>query len=325
MRNSTPTNVYSSKLTPRQGEQLLGLLQERGYEFFDTAYASYSARKNNVSIVFYKSNKLVIQGKGTAEFVEFTLEPLILQEAKIGYEDVLEQEYYAPRIGVDESGKGDFFGPLCIAGVYVNESIIRAWKNVDIQDSKNIKDDRKIAKIAQIIRTTPGVEHTVVVIGNKAYNRLYEKIKTINRILAWGHARVIENMLERSSRMNPPPVKAISDQFAATETTVQKALMCLGKNLPLVQMHKAESDIAVAAASIIARDSFVTQMAKISAQFGMTFPKGATSVIGAGKKFVQLHGKDALPLVAKMHFRTSYQVLGIPIPPKQPWFPKKHL
>ena len=101
----------------------------------------------------------------------------------------------APRIGVDESGKGDFFGPLCVAGVYINETMIAAWKDAGIRDSKNIASDRRIAELAKLIRDTPGCVHSVVPIGNEAYNRLHSKLRSVNTLLAWGHARVIENLM----------------------------------------------------------------------------------------------------------------------------------
>ena len=131
------------------------------------------------------------------------LEPEILKEVKLGYETILNPELLLPRIGVDESGKGDFFGPLCIAGVYVNESVINAWKDVGIRDSKNISSDKKIAELAEKIRKTPGCVMDTVVIGNEAYNRLYAKMKSVNTMLAWGHARVIENLLGKRYQMNP--------------------------------------------------------------------------------------------------------------------------
>ena len=65
------------------------------------------------------------------------------QEAKLGYEAVLNPELLLPRFGIDESGKGDFFGPLCVAGVYVNEKVIEAWKEAGIRDSKNISSEKR--------------------------------------------------------------------------------------------------------------------------------------------------------------------------------------
>ena len=145
----------------------------------------------------------MVQGKGTQEFVEFVLEPLILKEARIGYEEVLNPDLYVARVGIDESGKGDFFGPLCIAGVYVNETVIKAWKSSGIQDSKNISSDKRMKEYADLIRNTPGCVSTVVPVGNEAYNRLYRTMKSVNAILAWGHARVIENLMLQRHRMSP--------------------------------------------------------------------------------------------------------------------------
>ena len=237
-----------------------------------------------MNVVFYESGKLVVQGKGTQEFVEFVLEPQILGEARLGYETVLNPDLLLPRLGVDESGKGDFFGPLCIAGAYVNEQVVHAWKDSGIRDSKNISSDRKIAELAKLIRETPGCVTAVVPIGNDAYNRLYTKMKSVNTILAWGHARAIENLMGQRHRMDPPPVRAISDQFAYSKETVAKALMSLGREIELVQRHKAEEDLAVAAASILARHEFVTRLARLEKAIRHGFPQRGFSTGGCGGK-----------------------------------------
>lgn len=311
---------YTAKLNPDQAATLERLIKSEGYELRTVPYARFSGVKKDHNVTFYESGKLVVQGKGTRDFVEFLLEPLVLKEAKLGYETVLNPELIAPRIGVDESGKGDFFGPLCVAGVYVNEEILASWKDVGIRDSKNISSDKRMLELADVIAHTPGCVQTVVPIGNEAYNRLHAKSGSVNRVLAWGHARVIENLLRQKDRMRPPPVRAISDQFDKDKATVAKALMEMGRHLELVQRHKAEEDMAVAAASILARAEYVRRMARMGKDYGMTFPKGASvAVEEAGKEFVARHGVDALPKVAKMHFRTRYRVLGQPEPPKVEW------
>ena len=254
-----PLTIYTCKLTEAQAAALQEHLRGNDFKFRDVPYARFAGEKEKTNVVFYESGKLVVQGKGTQEFVEFVLEPKILREVKLGYETILNPELLAPRIGVDESGKGDFFGPLCVAGVYINETMIPSWQAAGIRDSKNIGSDRRIAELAQLIRSTPGCLHAVVPIGNEAYNRLYAKMKSVNTLLAWGHARVIENLMELAHRMNPPPVRAISDQFAHDKGVIAKALMKLGRGIELVQRHKAEADLAVAAASILARNEFVTR------------------------------------------------------------------
>jgi ribonuclease HIII len=221
---------------------------------------------------------------------------------------------------VDESGKGDFFGPLCVAGVYINESVIKSWENAGVRDSKKISSDKKIFELAKRIRETPGCVSTVVPIGNEAYNRLYRSIGSVNRMLAWGHARVIENLMGLRYQMQPPPVRAISDQFAHDKGVIAGALMQLGRDIELVQRHKAESDMAVAAASILARNEFVTRLAALGKRYEMTLPKGGSELVDkAAKDFIAKFGVDELAKVAKMHFRTALRAQGLPEPPKTEW------
>jgi ribonuclease HIII len=315
-----PLTSYTCELTDAQAKALLAWLRTHDYEFSEVPYAQYAAGKEKVKVVCYQSGKLVVQGKGTQEFVEFVLEPQVLGEARLGYEAVLNPDLLLPRLGVDESGKGDFFGPLCIAGAYVNESIVQAWKDLGVRDSKHIGSDRKIGDLAEAIRKTPGCVVSVVTIGNPAYNRLYQKMGNVNSVLAWGHARVIENLLEQRQRMNPLPVRAISDQFASNKSVVAKALMSLGRELELVQRHKAESDLAVAAASILARNEFVRRLSDLGKRFELELPKGASAAVdAAAKEFVTRHGADKLVEVAKVHFRTAYRAQGLAEPPKYEW------
>src|SRR5437762_4729710 len=175
-----PLTSYTCKLSDDQATALKGWLRERSYRFRDVPYAEFAAEKEKTNLVFYESGKLVVQGKGTQEFIEFVLEPEILKQARLGYEAVLNPDLLLPRLGVDESGKGDFFGPLCIAGVYVNESVVKAWQDAGIRDSKNISSDKRIADLAEVIRKTPGCVWSVVPVGNEAYNRLYAKMRSVN-------------------------------------------------------------------------------------------------------------------------------------------------
>lgn len=315
-----PLTSHTCKLDDAQAAKLHSWLAERNWKFREVPYAKFAAEKEKVNVVFYESGKLVVQGKGTQEFVEFILEPEIIGEARLGYEAVFNPDLLLPRLGVDESGKGDFFGPLCVAGVYVNASVIKVWSDAGVRDSKNISSDKKMAELGDLIRNTPGCITSVVPIGNEAYNRLYAKMKSVNTLLAWGHARVIENLLGQKHRMNPPPVRAISDQFAASKGVVEKAMMSLGREIELVQRHKAEADLAVAAASILARDEFVKRLAALEKQFGMKFPKGASAAVDkAAKDFVLQFGAEKLVIVSKLHFRTALRAQGLPEPAKTEW------
>lgn len=315
-----PLTSYTCKLTEEQAAALKACLDARNFTPREVPYARFAGEKEKTNVVFYESGKLVVQGKGTQEFIEFVLEPEVLKQARLGYETVLNPELLLPRIGVDESGKGDFFGPMCVAGVYVNEAVLTAWKDAGVRDSKNISSDKKISDLAKLIKDTPGCVTTVVPIGNEAYNRLHAKMGSVNAVLAWGHARVIENLMGQRHRMNPPPVRAISDQFAASKSVVEKALMSMGRELELVQRHKAEEDLAVAAASILARDEFVRRLAALGKEFEVELPKGAgTNVDVVAKDLFTQHGVAALKKVAKMHFRTALRAQGLPEPPKTEW------
>jgi ribonuclease HIII len=315
-----PLTSYTCKLDDKQAAALRSWLQDRQYKFREVPYARFAAERDKTNLVFYESGKLVVQGKGTQEFIEFVLEPEILKEVHLGYEAVLNPDLLLPRLGVDESGKGDFFGPLCVAGVYVNEAIVKSWADSGIRDSKKISSDQRIRELAERIRKTPGCVCSVVPIGNEAYNRLYAKMRSVNAMLAWGHARVIENLMGQRQSMQPAPVRAISDQFASSKETVAGAIMALGRDIELVQRHRAEEDLAVAAASILARHEFVFRLGALEKKYGLELPKGASAAVDAtAKEFIAKHGAAELPKVAKMHFRTALRAQGLPEPPKVEW------
>ena len=207
---------------------------------------------------------------------------------------------YITHIGTDESGKGDFFGPLVIAGVMVDEDASKKFIDAGIKDSKKITD-KKILTLEPIIKANS--KYSVVAISNVRYNELYLKIKNLNKLLAWGHARVIENVLEQELCEY-----ALSDQFG-DENLIKSALMDKGKSIRLEQMVRAESDIAVAAASVLARATFIHKMKEMENTYGLTFPKGcAQQVKDVASKFVQQYGKNRLHEVCKTHFKTYKEI-----------------
>src|SRR5881275_3253664 len=242
-------NSYTHPLTHEQVRKLCALLEELGFEFAPKEWTICFAQKNKLSVAVYeKGPKVLVQGRGAEEFVQFELEPKVLGQAKLGYEEVHSPEMFEPHFGVDESGKGDFFGPLVIAGVYVDREIARNLLDVGVADSKRISSDTRIRALADTIRKSSlGLVETVL-IGPAKYNELYEKFGNLNKLLGWGHARVIENSLARK----PGCPRALSDQFADARL-VEQALLQNGRNIDIEQRPRAESDIAVAAASILAR------------------------------------------------------------------------
>lgn len=206
------------------------------------------------------------------------------------------------QIGIDESGKGDYFGPLVIAGVYVSLHQEEQLRLAGVRDSKAISD-KKVTDLATQIRNL--CLFTVVAIGPERYNSLHASFKNLNKLLAWGHARAIENLLEKV-----PCDRIVADQFG-DERLLNNALMAKGKTVKLIQKPRAEEEIAVAAASIIARAEFLRRLRDLSARYGIALPKGASNlVITAGREFIRKHGTEALGQVAKLHFRTTASVLA---------------
>lgn len=303
---------HTAPLTADQARKLRSILEEDGFDFVEKEHALYSAKKDRLNVTVYrKGPKVLVQGKGTAEFVEFTLEPRVTGEARLGYEEVHDPAAYAPHFGIDESGKGDFFGPLVIAGVYTDADVAKRLVAGGVTDSKKIGSDARIRQLAALIRATPGCVSEVVSIGPERYNEIYASFNNLNRMLAWGHARVIE----RLHAVRPDCPRALSDQFARAEV-LERALRQKDVAIRLDQRTKAESDPAVAAASILARERFIDWMDKTSEACGLRLPPGASAaVIRAGRQLVAARGRDALGKAAKLHFRTTAAVLGTNPPP----------
>ncbi len=307
-------NSYTHPLTTEQTTKLRELLQELGFKFAPKPYTIFFAQKDKLSVAVYeKGPKVLVQGKGIEDFVQFEIEPKILEEAKLGYEEVHSPEMFEPHFGVDESGKGDFFGPLVIAGVYVDHAIARRLLDCGIQDSKRIGSDRRIHELAKIIRDTPGVAFDRVAIGPQRYNDLYEKFGNLNHLLAWGHARVIENLLAK----RPECPRALSDKFADARV-IERALLKHGQKIGLDQRTKAESDIAVAAASILAREAFIDWLEQHGKATGVKLGRGVSAAVkDAAKNLVEAEGPEVLRRVAKVHFRTAHEIApgAYPAPP----------
>jgi ribonuclease HIII len=312
-------NSYTHALTPEQAKKLSALLEERGFEFSPKQYTLFFAQKNKLSVAVYeKGPKVLVQGKGVEEFVKFELEPKILGEAKLGYEEVHSPEMFESHFGVDESGKGDFFGPLVIAGVYVDRGIARKLVDAGVQDSKRIGSDARIRGLSETIRKTADGLVETVLIGPQRYNELYEKFGNLNKLLGWGHARVIENLLGKK----PDCPRALSDQFADARV-VERSLLRHGRKIDIQQRTRAESDIAVAAASILAREGFINWLERRGKELGVRLERGVSeNVKETAKKLVEMSGPQALREVAKVHFRTAHEIApndyAAP-PPRDAW------
>jgi ribonuclease HIII len=301
----TAKNSYTFKLTPEQQDQLEGLLKTGNFLPIEVPYTRIAVDAEDCKVMLYTSGKCLVQGKGATDWVQFVLEPTILKEVVTGYEEVLHPQAFEPHIGIDESGKGDFFGPMVIAAVYTNPDLTAAFQKMGVRDSKNISSDQKAMGMARDLRALLGKRYAVVPIGMRAYNRLYAKMRSVNSLLAWGHSRALENLLD----VVPSCPRAVADQFGPKQQT-ERALMRKGRHIELIQRPKAESDPAVAAASILARAAFLDALDRLSKKHGVEFPKGASSrVVESAVTLVKDHGPEILLDTAKCHFKTADKVL----------------
>lgn len=296
---------YTMELDMGQVSKLKVILADSGFDFREKAYAIFSAKKEKLNVTVYeKGPKVLVQGKETEDFVKFTLEPEILGEARLGYEEELNPEMFEPHFGVDESGKGDFFGPLVIAGVYTNREQTRELMDIGITDSKRISSAKRIYELSAEIRKIVENRHKVVRWSPLKYNELYRRYKNVNRLLGVGHIAVIENLTKRV----PSCPRSLSDQFARPDLLNNLARKC-NLTVKIDQRTKAESDMAVAAASILARESFLDWIKKTSERCRIELPLGANETVKtAAREFVNKHGRDRLDTVSKFHFKTFSEI-----------------
>jgi ribonuclease HIII len=299
-------STYSLKLDDAQMEKLRSTLSGRGWEAFEVAYARFAFKGRDCNVTAYESGKVVVAGKGTEEFVTMTLEPDVTMAAKLGYDEVLHPDWFELHAGLDESGKGDLFGPVVAATVIADRSAIEGWIKAGVKDSKKIVDTQ-IIKLDKLIRETHGVAVATCLCGMPKYNLLMSRPHAnLNRLLAWQHATALAQAL---SRKTAP--RGLLDQFSK-QPLVQRELAKMGiKDFELAMRTKAEEDPVVAAASVVARAEYVRQMHSLSKGFGGTLQKGAGPIVKEqAAQIVARFGARALGNFAKLHFRTAYEVVA---------------
>lgn len=261
--------------------------------------------KEKISVhVFFgkKGNKLVLQGNKELGLYK-KVSDLLFGEKLIS-EDKPELEPSYPYVGTDESGKGDYFGPLVVAGVYLSPEIGKFLKSLGIRDSKELSDFQ-IKQFAAEIKKVNEIKFDVVLISPEKYNQLYEKMGNLNRLMGWAHARVIENLLSKCDAG-----EVISDKFG-NEKLILNALQERGRTINLKQVTKAEKFIAVAAASILARESVIKWFNNQSKKYKLEIPKGASAdVDNFAKRFLEKYGEEVIRKMVKLHFKTSNRVFN---------------
>ena len=245
--------------------------------------------ENHLSPIELESGKRL---KFTSSIVEEKTGPISFQGSPKEDPDEL--------IGIDESGKGDYFGPLVVASVYTNPTLTKRLQDLGVKDCKVLTDTRVHELAPQIEAICP---HSLVVMANKSYNDVYEKVGNLNHILAWAHARVLMNTL---NQVDCP--YALSDQFG-DPNLIRAQLYAKGKQVMLFSRPKAESNIAVAAASILARSTFLTYLSEMTEKFNLKIPKGSTEeAIFTAQKLITEHGSAILPYTVKLHFKLTQKL-----------------
>lgn len=295
---------FTYQIDETQGDKLKNLVLSMGFELHDLNYGHFSARKGKCSVNYYLSGKVVIQGKEARDFITFHFEPEITGEARLGYEEQWNPEMFQPHFGIDEAGKGDFFGPLVIAGAFVDGESCRALMDAGIKDSKRVGSDKVVKDLADRVREIVGAGFSVIAIGPAKYNQLYRKFGNLNHMLAWGHAQVIANLQEKC----PHCPRALSDRFAHP-SLIERDLKRRGIGIELEQRTKAESDTAVAAASILARAHFVVGLESLDPENPL--PKGAGEPVRQrALEIAKMGGDEALRQVSKEHFKTFPETIS---------------
>jgi ribonuclease HIII len=303
--------VLVRQLQEQQVEEFRKVLVERGYSFEDRPNQLFLARNGKTVVNVYQNGKVVVTGPEDAmhESVCQILEKLGAEAVQKATAELPPIDVKGSRIGTDEVGKGDYFGGIVVAGALVDETAEEQLRSIGVKDSKKLSDT-SIRNMAIEIRKILGQSnHDEIWVSPLKYNLLYQKLRNVNRILGWAHARAMENLLRNGVVCN----QAIADQFG-DQSYIQSALMNKGRRLNLLQVHKAERDIAVAAASVLARDVFLRRLDEMEDSYLLRFPKGASHVIDFGKQLVETHGLGVLQNVAKLHFSTTKEITGGLVP-----------
>lgn len=296
------------KVPASRGRELERRLVERRFEMRSAPYALYWARGEGVVVTHYESGKFVVQGEAPELFLE-----QFLGLASDGAAPTPPTSSTSPTssirgsasspagalvttIGGDESGKGDYFGPLVVAAVKLTPELSSKLANGEVRDCK-LMNDESVLRVGAALRAN--VPHAIARLDPPEYNAEHARVKNLNPMLAALHARAVRELAE-------PGVRVVIDQFA-NESVLRKALS--GVDIQLEQRHRAEEELAVAAASVIAREQFLAALHELSERFAVDLAKGAGRPVDvAARRFVTLHGADALGQVAKLHFKNTLKL-----------------
>jgi len=271
-------------------------IEQKNYNY------EFTVKINNKKIkvlVYYgkKGVRTILQGdiksKEYTDIRKLIYEQIELDLSTDNDTEIIEPDEY---IGTDESGKGDFFGPLVVAAVFVNKETKNKLKRLGVRDSKDLSDEQ-ISYVSKNIIKIVGENYNIVSIAPEKYNELYNEFKNLNKLLNWAHSKAIENILKKNKCK-----KVITDKFSN-----QKLNIHLDKNyssIEFLQITKAEKYIGVAAASILARNKF-NEWFKAQSKKGINLVKGSSKKVEeCVADLIKKIGKENLRSYAKLHFKT---------------------
>lgn len=284
------------RFEPARTDELRSFLARSGFKLGERPHALVFAQREGVTLTAYASGKLLLTGGQAEEFAGVLAgKGYARPEGSVAAMPTS----FEPHAGSDESGKGDYFGPLCVAAVHVPDAATAdALRDAGVRDSKTV-GVALAGPLASLVRAR--CPHATVVLPPPAYNDLYARVGNLNALLAWAHARAIEDLL---SEVGLVPV--VVDQFA--RGVLPRHLMEKGRQARVTEVVRGEADVAVAAASLVARAEFLAGMAALEARVGMPLPRGAgPPVLKAARALVAAKGQAALREVAKLHFTTTAQ------------------
>lgn len=294
------------KLSPRVAPAMQAELARANFEFRSVPHALFSAKGAGVVATFYASGKLVVQGDGAQLFVaRYAGGAASAASATSGANatgsantDADDPSTQGPLVGSDECGKGDYFGPLVACAVRLTPEESAQLRTGGVRDSKTLSDDACI-RLGGALRSR--FAHAIARLDPPEYNATYARVKNVNAVLADLHAQAIRELAEPGDRV-------LVDKFA-DEKLLRERLR--GVDIELLQRVRAEAITAVAAASIIAREEFLTALHALSEDVAVDLHKGAGEPVDvAGRRFVALHGRAELARVAKLHFKNTQRVAG---------------
>ena len=262
-------------------------LEAQGFSFKPLDYGHFQARGEGVNVNAYKSGKVVIQGKGETAFLEAHgfLDPAAVIDERV--------------VGSDESGKGDYFGPLVVAAVTAGPEEAAALRDAGVRDSKKMSDGTILRAAVAVRRLCP---HNVQTLTPVEYNAAHEREGNVALFMSRMHAQAIAGAVdERCTR-------AVIDQFTFVER-LEKALREEGVEIETEIRPRAEDNIAVAAASVLSRAEFLIGLKDLGNEYGMELPKGAgANVDRVAREIFRAGGIEALAAIAKTHFKTTQKV-----------------